>query len=124
MSFNKDSVQKLNQIKRKLPQKIETDKKIITNTNKKTIKIHQIEKEQDPNKLFKQLINSSPDGNIPKHLLKRLKELEDNQIQHKKDRLIDSEENDPSKYNKATNTNDDERNLYSNFQQLLLEEEE
>ncbi|MFN9628697.1 MAG: hypothetical protein ACK59A_00480 [Cyanobacteriota bacterium] len=37
---------------------------------------HRLEREQDPAALFRALMQASPDGSVPPHLLERLRELE------------------------------------------------
>jgi hypothetical protein len=37
---------------------------------------HRLEREQDPAELFRALMQASPDGSVPPHLLDRLRELE------------------------------------------------
>jgi hypothetical protein len=36
---------------------------------------HPVETEQDPERLFRELMAASPDGTVPPHLLERLKDL-------------------------------------------------
>tara|TARA_B100000700_G_C15027110_1_gene848756 strand:- start:2269 stop:2646 length:378 start_codon:yes stop_codon:yes gene_type:complete len=125
MSLNKDNQEKLENIKRQLPDisvSIDlSDNYIKTDNNSK--KKHRIETTKDPKLLFKELIKASPDGKIPRHLIERLKFLEEEQIG------IDLDNNSfktkSSKHNKAKNQqfSETEENLYIAFKRLLLEEE-
>ncbi len=111
MSFNKKDIEKLNNIKRNLPKKLDLpsiNKRSDPNTNKKT---HPVETEQDPEKLFKELMNVSPDGNVPTHLFNRLKEIENFDLKQKSNNVYNN-----------NNANDDIS--YISFKQSLLEEEE
>ena len=88
--------------------------------------MHPIETEENPQQLFKELIKASHDGEVPKHLITRLKEVEAKHLQ--KNNLHDGRESNDLKSpapNKAqSHTNQEKDNLYIAFQQLLLEEDD
>ena len=59
----------------------------------------------------------SPDGNVPPHLLERLKKLESNNIK------ISSDAAQCINENSQDITNEDSLNLYTQFHQFLLEDD-
>tara|TARA_Y100001968_G_C19350720_1_gene714482 strand:- start:400 stop:744 length:345 start_codon:yes stop_codon:yes gene_type:complete len=76
-------------------------------------KFHSLENEKDPENLFKSLMEISPDGKIPKHLIKLTKELESKNHGNK-----------TKKENLNNLTNKENKELYVSFKQLLLEEDD
>jgi hypothetical protein len=63
------------------------------------------------------LIEISPDGNVPPHLLERLKKLESNNVKI-------ASNTDPSiNENSRDISNEESLNLYTQFQQFLLEDD-
>ena len=119
MTFNSQSIERLKELGRKLPKEISksetNESKILKET--KTKNLHPVELETNPEKLFHELMEISPDGNVPPHLLDRLKELESNRV------------NNSSKQNRNTYENsqelsfDESQNLYTQFKQFLLEDD-
>ena len=112
MSFDPKSLQRLRELGRKLPEPLPSP----TNTSSKTAQsnkpnLHPIETEQDPEKLFKELIKASTNGDIPPHLIDRLKKAE----------LLKLEKE--SHKNTKINPNNKIDNPYIPFEQLLLEED-
>lgn len=113
---------------------------------------HPVETEQDPQKLFRALMNVSADGSVPPHLLERLRQLEtpptvagsppagsprpapagDPSGDRRSDPSGDGASpgaptrrrtpNLPSGANRRPPADDTERELYTAFQQLLLED--
>ena len=68
------SLERLAALKRQLPQKLPLpDQKP---AQRQPMGRHPLETTQDPEQLFAELINASPDGHVPDHLLKRLQSLE------------------------------------------------
>ncbi len=130
MSFDPQSLERLRNLSKKLPnsQPSSTSKK--TSTNESNSFLHPIETEEDPKQLFRELMNASPDGEVPTHLIDRLKEVESLQL----DKELHSTKN--SGLNRSTpktfnNSNKEKINsslpkddLYISFKRLLLEEEE
>ncbi len=118
MSFDSHSLQRLKELGRKLPKEILKSQPIEFQNSKTTKKqnLHPVEIEENPEKLFRELMEISPDGNVPPHLLDRLKQLESNSLET------------PSNTNPDMNKNSDKIdinesiNLYTQFKQLLLED--
>tara|TARA_Y100001968_G_C19118104_1_gene600602 strand:- start:110 stop:475 length:366 start_codon:yes stop_codon:yes gene_type:complete len=119
MTFDSHSLNRLKELGRKLPKEISKPKTLETNILKRTKKqkLHPVEIEDNPEKLFRELMEISPDGNIPLHLINRLKELESNIINNDI-----NEEHDNNDYSEE-NTSNISQNLYTQFKQLLLEDE-
>ena len=128
MSFDSRSLDRLRQINQKLSLNKPLGKNSKTTSSKKNNKLHKVETEEDPQKLFHSLMDISPDGNVPPHLVYRLKETESNQ-------LTSHNHNDVNEMNnfsgnieiKSSNQESEtkqERNLYASFRNLLREEEE
>ena len=119
MTFDSYSLERLKQLGRKLPKEISKSQ---SNESKRQIetknqKLHPVEIETNPEQLFRELMEISPDGNVPPHLLERLRKLESS---NKKD----SSNVDPH-INKNDNdfSTEDSLNLYTQFQQFLLEDD-
>ena len=119
MSFDSHSLDRLRDLGRKLPKEISNPKSNELENKKESKKqnLHQVEIETNPEQLFRELMEISPDGNVPTHLLERLKELES----HKAKKPYK-----PNQYNNENSTdlsNEDSVNLYTQFQQYLLEDD-
>ena len=129
MTFDPHSLERLRELGRQLPKplpKSSQPSKTNLNTNSTT---HRIETEENPQALFKELIKASSDGNIPSHLINRLKELEEKQLEQNNINEIrtpqDLTTNDtkPS-FTKPAKKRSQEEILYASFNRLLLEEED
>ena len=83
----------------------------------KNKKLHPVETETNPEQLFRELMEISSDGNVPAHLLERLKKLESNNLKISSN--SDPQINEDSKDISA----EDALNLYTEFQQFLLEDD-
>ena len=119
MSFDSHSIERLKELGRKLPKEISkpqptkaTKSKEIKNQN-----LHPVEIETNPEQLFRELIEISPDGNVPPHLLERLKTLESKNIKIASDTDIHMNKK-PQKY-----SSNESLNLYTQFEQFLLEDD-
>ena len=119
MSFNPRSLKRLQELGRQLPKEINKTEASLSQKSKKPEKrkLHSVETEENPEQLFRELIDISPDGNIPDHLLDRLKKLESNRIEIPEHHDL-----------KNTNNSDDlstekSSNPYTTFQKLLLEDD-
>tara|TARA_B100000700_G_C14980240_1_gene826027 strand:- start:1044 stop:1436 length:393 start_codon:yes stop_codon:yes gene_type:complete len=129
MSFDSHSLERLKQLGRQLPKELSEPNKNIKVENKQGKKLHRIEVEENPQELFRALIDASTDGKIPPHLTSRLKQLEKDQLKKGSEVLLnDSNKNTHKDFhglkNKANkNSSDDEVTLYSAFEDLLLEED-
>lgn len=68
------SLERLAALKRQLPQKLPLPDH--NPAQRQPMSRHPLETTQDPEQLFAELMNASPDGHVPDHLLKRLRSLE------------------------------------------------
>ena len=119
MTFDSHSLERLKELGRKLPKEISKPLSNEIKNQKETKKqnLHPVEIETNPEQLFRELMDISPDGNVPPHLLERLKNLEsDNvKISFSADAYINENSKDLS--------SEDSHDLYTQFQQFLLEDE-
>ena len=126
MTLDPRSRERLRDLGRQLPQQLPTPSSNRTN-QKQEDKRHRIETEEDPTILFQELMKASPDGTVPSHLLKRLKEIESKELSPNTQE-IDNQNNNPAKRNTSMKNTikdkSDDKNLYTTFQRLLLEEDE
>ena len=109
MSFDSKNLERLRDFGERLP-KSHSAQKASSQSNQKS-GLHPIETEQDPRELFRELIKASHNGEVPHHLIERLKQLEDQELKGKA----------TVKNNLQTPIQKDD--LYISFRQLLLEEE-
>ncbi len=119
MTFDSHSLNRLKELGRKLPKEISKHQSNELNNSKgtKKQKLHPVEIETNPEQLFRELMEISPDGNVPSHLLERLKKLESKKVKipSNTDPYINENPNDLS--------TEDSLNLYTQFQQFLLEDD-
>ena len=126
MSFNSKSRDYLNKLSKQLG-KEDSQPNQFKKNQKKTIahKLHPIETEEDPERLFQELMKASPDGTVPKHLMDRLKSIEKTDAlinrETSKNRNIKAEPD--SKKIKSSEIEIEEEKLYIAFRSLLLEED-
>jgi hypothetical protein len=84
-----------------------------------------VETEQDPERLFRELMNVSPDGTVPPHLMDRLRQLE---TQRRAPNGVRKDAPAPRRPGPVAPrrplTGGEHQDLYTSFQQLLLEDEE
>ena len=119
MTFDSHSLERLKELGRKLPKEISKSQPIesknSTETNQQ--KLHPVEIENNPEKLFRELMKISPDGNVPTHLLERLKKLESNivKIPSNKDQFMNE--------NSQGLSIEESQKLYTQFKQFLLEDD-
>ena len=119
MTFDSHSLERLKELGRKLPKELSKPQsnELKNQKEEKNQKLHPVETETNPEQLFRELMEISPDGNVPPHLLERLKKLESNNVKFS------------SKINPCINKNskdlsdEDSLNLYTQFQQFLLEDD-
>ncbi len=125
MSLDPKSLERLRELGRKLPKSLPVNK--TSSSQKKPSNLHIIETESSPDNLFKELINVSQDGTIPPHLIERMKEIEavalDKQIIEKRKNA--PETTDKNIFHKKQKTKRDTQmdELYTEFNQILLEED-
>ena len=113
MTFDSHSLERLKELGRKLPKEISKPQ----SNELKNQKLHPVETETNPEQLFRELMEISPDGNIPTHLLERLKKLESNNVK------ISSNADTYINNNSKVRSTEDSQNLYTQFQQFLLEDD-
>ena len=133
MSFDAHSLERLRQLGRSLPERLPQPEAPASTAQPSPAagKRHKVETETDPEALFRELMQVSPDGNVPPHLLDRLRQAEaTRQGQRgqagggsalktgvaKQDRRPNRSQRPP--------TSGEELELYTAFQQLLLEDED
>ena len=120
MTFDSHSIERLKELGRKLPKQISKPQSLETNNQResKPQNLHPVEIETNPEQLFRELMKISPDGNIPAHLMDRLKQVESNTIK--------TSLNTDDLINEASEEtlSDEALDLYSHFKQLLLEDDE
>ncbi|MBW3041906.1 hypothetical protein [Prochlorococcus marinus] len=119
MSFDSHSLERLKELGRKLPKEIsksqQTESKKTNST--KQHKLHPVEIETNPQQLFRELMEISPDGNVPPHLLDRLKTLESNTVKNHSNITPDKNKN-PQELSV-----NESLELYTQFKQFLLEDD-
>ncbi|BEV36367.1 hypothetical protein [Synechococcus sp. M16CYN] len=137
MSFNSHSLNRLRELSRSLPQRL-PEPKMPTRPKASQIR-HKVETEEDTENLFRELMQVSSDGKVPKHLMTRLKQLEQRQAFSSRTINLSSEAKpnlpllnkapagrskavDPQR-SKVTASNELD-SLYVAFHQMLLEDEE
>ena len=119
MTFDSHSLERLKKLGRKLPKEISKPRsnKLKSQKEANDQKLHPVEIETNPEQLFRELMKISPDGNVPPHLLERLRKLESENL-----KISAYVEPDINKNYKDLPI-DDSINLYTQFQQLLLEDD-
>jgi len=99
---------------------------------------HPVETVQDPERLFRELMDVSPDGTVPPHLMDRLRELETQRRAPSSGESPATEAPSPNGVGKKPasprrprptaprggRAGSEHQDLYTAFQQLLLEDEE
>ena len=114
MTFDSHSLERLKKLGRKLPKEISKSQ---SNELKNKQSLHPVEIETNPEQLFRELMEISPDGNVPPHLLERLKKLESNNV------IISSKADTDINENSKYISTEDSLSLYTQFQQYLLEDD-
>ena len=76
MSFDPRSLERLKELGRSLPEPIAPPQQTTNRPLKATEKRHRIETEDNPERLFQELMKASSDGTVPEHLMARLKDAE------------------------------------------------
>ena len=76
MSFDPRSLKRLKELGRSLPEPIAPPQQNTDHPVKATEKRHRIETEDNPERLFQELMKASSDGTVPEHLMARLKDAE------------------------------------------------
>lgn len=130
MSFDARSRERLQALGRSLPQPLPKPEQPQQSQTKASDRRHKVELEQNPEALFRELMQVSPDGTVPPHLMERLRELESRR-QSATPAPAPSIAASPTKLRgRNTPGRADRRTAaeygdqYTAFQQLLLEDEE
>ena len=125
MALDPENIERLKELGRKLPKKLEVPIKSSTKNAPFEKKKHKIETEQDPDLLFHSLMEASPDGSVPSHLLNRLKQLESKQNELSNNlEVIDSKQSQKSNLSQQSlSPSKQEDSLYLTFKNLLIEED-
>lgn len=76
MSFDAHSLERLRQLGRSLPQPLPVPEPPKTRSPRANQPRHKLETETNPETLFAELMQASADGTVPPHLLDRLRSLE------------------------------------------------
>lgn len=130
MSFDARSRERLQSLGRSLPQPLPKPEQPQQSQTKASDRRHKVELEQNPEALFRELMQVSPDGTVPPHLMERLRELESRR-QSATPAPAPSIAASPTKLRGRNTAGRADRrtaaefgDLYTAFQQLLLEDEE
>jgi len=130
MSFDARSRERLQALGRSLPQPLPKPEQPQQSQTKASDRRHKVELEQNPEALFRELMQVSPDGTVPPHLMERLRELESRR-QSATPAPAPSIATSPTKLRGRNTAGRADRrtaaefgDLYTAFQQLLLEDEE
>lgn len=139
MSFDPRSLERLRELGRQLPKPLPEPEQPVTPKARQVR--HKVETEQNPEELFRELMQVSQDGTVPEHLMARLKRLEDQRSPRRAQTAalegLPGESLPPppsaSEASKGKNTRpkrpdvvpgSEEESLYVAFGQLLLEDDE
>lgn len=136
MSFDARSLERLQQLGRSLPKPLPKPEAPAAAEAPASQKRHRVETETDPQALFRELMQVSPDGSVPPHLLDRLRQAEADQQRARQAMQRQatpqgqglqprgaSNELRPNRQRRAP-ASSEELELYTAFQQLLLEGDE
>jgi hypothetical protein len=126
MGLDARSRERLEQLGRRLPQPLpQPDGEVDSSppSGGHAGRRHRLETETDPQELFRELMQASPDGQVPPHLLQRLRELE----QHRSATTLPAAAaaaTTPGPVSKRRPHPGGEHDpLYVSFEQMLLEDE-
>ena len=135
MSFDARSLERLQELGRTLPQPLASPSPVAKSQPKASERRHRVEIEDDPQALFRELMLVSPDGTVPPHLMARLKEAESRQKPLQQSPRPDNQPGgNPAQQQRGQQkqtslgkpdprTAQEHGELYTAFQQLLLEDE-
>jgi hypothetical protein len=125
MSFDAHSRERLEALGRTLPQPLPEPQPqpAAGSSPRATEKRHRVEVEENPEALFRELMQVSPDGSVPPHLLDRLKQLEARRQPAAQTPAKGPSQPSPGRGGARRGPGPDHGDLYTVFQQLLLEDE-
>jgi hypothetical protein len=115
MAFDPRSLERLRELGRSLPRPLPQPEPA-TDPPKPGPARHKLETETDPEALFRELMQASPDGTVPPHLMARLRDLETNRQPLRQPSA--------SRARKPSPTELEARSLYEAFDDLLRVEAE
>ena len=123
MNLDPHSLERLKELGRQLPKVINKPNPAKPNdlTAHKNKKLHPVEIEENPEQLFHDLMDISHDGNVPDHLIDRLKKIESHELEINPPNSNETDLSIPSKPKERSNN--DSLSLYTAFNQLLLEDD-
>ena len=139
MSFDPRSLERLRELGRQLPRPLPTPDASSTAEPRASKRRHRIETEDNPQALFQELMQVSPDGTVPPHLMARLKDAEAKRhiqdqregVRQKQAEMNPLDSSTPAKKGKTTvaktprlSPGSAEESLYVAFGQLLREAED
>jgi len=84
---------------------------------------HRVETETDPHQLFRELMQASPDGQVPAHLLQRLRELEQRRSDSARPAVAATPSTQAPASKRRQRSGGEQDPLYVSFEQMLLEDE-
>jgi len=121
MTFDSHSLEHLKELGRKLPKEISKSEQNELRSQKETNtqKLHPVEVETNPEQLFRELMEISQDGNVPPHLLERMRTIESNTLKT----AIPKGKNKNMNKTSLESSSEDSQKLYTEFNQFLLEDE-
>jgi hypothetical protein len=134
MSFDARSLERLQQLGRSLPKPLPKPEAPPAAEAPASQKRHRVETETDPQALFRELMQVSPDGSVPPHLMDRLRQAEQLRALQRQNPQGSaapgglqprgaSNELRPNRQRRPA-ANSEELELYTAFQALLLEGDE
>jgi hypothetical protein len=124
MSFDARSRERLEALGRTLPQRLPAPEPK-AEVRQATDARHPVETERNPEQLFRELMSASRDGTVPPHLMDRLRELEQpERPPAARARTPAGTARTPASTPKAPRRSDNDASLYTEFQQLLLEDDD
>lgn len=137
MSFDPRSLERLRELGRSLPQPLPKPEPPASSRARAAEPRHKVERETNPEQLFRELMQASTDGTVPPHLMERLRQLE---ADRQEQRLANPLPADPAPSGPSARGGPRRRDapigkpdpklasahgdLYTTFQQLLLEDDE
>ena len=129
MALDEQSRRRLEELGRRLPQPLPKPE---PTPQAASAKRHRIETETDPATLFQELMQASPDGTVPPHLLDRLRQLEQRPAPQPLERQSVGEQPRPEgqrrqgsqRLKRQRNSREEPDPLYVTFEQMLLENDE
>ncbi|MBM5795877.1 MAG: hypothetical protein FJ049_07090, partial [Cyanobacteria bacterium M_surface_7_m2_037] len=144
MSFDARSLERLQQLGRSLPKPLPKPEAPPAAEAPASQKRHRVETETDPQALFRELMQVSPDGSVPPHLMDRLRQAETDQQRARQAEQRQAIQRQASQAHSVTAglqprgasnelrpnrqrrpaANSEELELYTAFQALLLEGDE